>query len=104
MQHLYKKFSQIKAEVTLYHSEKGGRTGPTPEVQFSCPIEFQGNLYDCRMYFESKKGISPGETGVVEIGFLRWDLLEGKLKKNSKFKIWEGGIIGSGVVVAELEN
>jgi len=89
----------IIAKVYLYPTDEGGRQGPTPSNYIGFPLEFEGSYYDCRLLLDDIGSISPGETVEVPIIFLYSELIVPKLKIGSKFRLWERGFKGDGVVL-----
>ncbi|MFO1114439.1 MAG: hypothetical protein U1E28_02045 [Beijerinckiaceae bacterium] len=88
----------IIAVVHFYPSEQGGRKGPTPPRIFRCPLEFEGEKFDCGLHLEEIGAIAPGITATVPITLLFPELLKSRLKVGSQFKLWELGEIADGVV------
>lgn len=86
------------ASVHLYPSDQGGRKGPTPPRIFRCPIEFEGEKFDCGLHLEGIGALAPGVTATVPITLLSPALIKPRLKIGSRFTLWELGEIGEGTV------
>lgn len=89
----------IIAKIYLYPTDEGGRENSTPSNYIGFPFEFEGSYYDCRLLLDDVGSISPGETAEVPIIFLYSELIVHKLKIGSKFRLWERGFKGDGVVL-----
>jgi len=94
----------ILAKVYLYPTDQGGRKSPTPSNYIGFPCYFEGNYYDCRLLLDGIGSISPGDTVDVPIIFLYSEKIMTLLKIGSKFKLWEGGFKGEGVVLKILSK
>jgi len=88
----------IVATVRLFPTEEGGRTGPTPAEGFACPLEFEGQKFDCRLLLDQAGPLSPGTTARVPIAFLIAENIKPRLKVRSRFTLWEMRTIGEGTV------
>ena len=88
----------IVASVRFYPTEDGGRKGSTPPVIFRCPLEFEGEKYDCGLHLEKSGPFAPGMTATVPITFRSPASIKPRLKIGSRFTLWEGGTIAEGVV------
>ncbi len=88
----------IIAEIQLYPTEAGGRSGPTPADKFGCLFEIEGEYFDCRLLLEGVGALSPGQTATVPIMFLRPDLVHGSLTISRRFHLWDGKRIADGQV------
>jgi len=90
----------VMARVRLYTSEEGGRSQPIPAIQFSCPLFFQGEGFDCRLLLDQPGiGLLLGESAVVPIKFLFPEDIMPRLKKGDQFRLWEGKEIAKGEVL-----
>ena len=70
------------------------RTGggkPYAAASFRCPLEFEGEKFDCGLHLEEIGAIAPGITATVPITLLFPELLKSRLKVGSQFKLWELG-------------
>lgn len=56
----------IIATVRFFLPEEGGRRVPTPADLFKCPLEFEGEKFDCGLHLERSGPVKPGETDTVE--------------------------------------
>ena len=88
----------IIASLRFYTTAEGGRTGPTPPDKLGCPLEFQGEFFDCRVLLDDTGPLKPGAKATVPILFLRPDLIKDRLQIGSRFTLWEMGTIAEGVV------
>jgi hypothetical protein len=86
------------ARVTFTRTADGGRSQPTPPGHFSCPLEFRGEFFDCRLDLTSCGPISPGQSVEVPISFLCPELVETRMKVGDSFLLWEGKTIAVGNV------
>lgn len=86
------------ASVHFFPSSRGGRKGPTPTRIFRCPLEFQGEKFDCGLHLEEVGAISPGMTVTVPITLLSPALVKPRLRVGSSFTLWEMGAIAEGKV------
>jgi hypothetical protein len=88
----------IIASIHFYTTEAGGRKVPTPPDQFGCPLEFEGEKFDCRLLLGKVGSLSPGVTANVPVVFLYPELIKPRLKVESRFTLWEMGTIAEGIV------
>lgn len=88
------------ANVTLFPSAEGGRKGATPTRVFGCPLSFEGRFFDCRMLLGSVGALLPGEEKEVPIKMLDFDAVRSMIKNGTRFEIWEGRVIGEGIVMS----
>jgi hypothetical protein len=93
-----KRQSDIIASVRFLPTSQGGRKGPTPRRIFRCPLEFEGEKFDCGLDLESSGPLFPGMTATIPITLLFPKLVKPRLKVGSKFTLWEMGMIAEGVV------
>jgi len=94
----------IIASIRFYPTEQGGRKGSTPPVIFRCPLEFEGEKYDCALHLEKSGPLAPGMTATVPITLLFPGLIKPRLKVGSRFTLWERGTIAEGVVEQLIPN
>jgi hypothetical protein len=93
----------IIADISFLSLEEGGaRKIPivvTKDIPYlSCPLEFKGKYFDCRLLLDDIGTIQLGSHAKnVPIRFLT-RLLEGKLFVGSTFTLWSSGIFANGVV------
>jgi hypothetical protein len=81
----------------FYPTEKGGRKEPTPPGILRCPLEFDGEMFDCGLFLDEGP-LAPGASATVPIKFLFPELIKPRLKVGSRFKLWEMRTIADGVV------
>lgn len=92
----------VLADITMYSIANGGRPVPTPANFFSCPLQVDGKNFDCRLILKNIGSLFPGdEIHKVPILFLDPSAARSVFKEGTKFKIWEFGFIGEGVVVED---
>lgn len=91
-------FIDIIATVNFYSTKIGGRSGPTPDKVFRCPLVINNKMFDCALLLEETGPIAPGDTKTIPIVFIRRDLIKDYLFINSSFKLWELKIIADGVI------
>src|SRR6266851_9608867 len=84
----------IVVTLTFRPTERGGRKGPTPIRIFRCPLEFEGEMFDCFLHLEACGPIAPGMTVTAPVTLLSPDLIKPRLKAVSRFTLWEIGTIG----------
>ena len=89
----------IMAKVFLYLTENGGREGPTPDNRLACPMVIQNEMFDCWLLLDGIGSIAPGDTVVVPIIFTMPEIVLDILNPGDKFQLWEGRIVGEGVVL-----
>ena len=95
----------VMAKVRLYPSEEGGRSKPIPAVQFSCPLFFQGEGFDCRLLLDQAGIALPlGTSVVVPIKFLFPEHIMPRLKRGDQFRLWEGKVIAEGEVLEVIST
>ena len=88
----------IIASVRFYSTEEGGRSVPTSPKLFKCPLEFEGEKFDCGLHLEHSGPFSPGSKATVPITLLFPEFVKPRLIVGSKFTLWEMGTIAEGVV------
>jgi hypothetical protein len=95
----------VMAKVRLYTNEEGGRSKPIPAIQFSCPLFFQGEGFDCRLLLDQAGIDLPlGGNAVVPIKFLFPEHIVPRLKKGDQFRLWEGKEIAVGEVLEVIST
>jgi hypothetical protein len=94
----------IVARIHFYSSEAGGRKGPTATSFFGCPLEFEGEKFDCRLLLEENGPVKPGQTVSVPIAFLYPELVKPRLTAGSRFTLWEMRTIADGIVESVLAD
>jgi hypothetical protein len=88
----------IIASVRFYATNAGGRSGPTPPQIFRCPLEFEGEKFDCGLHLAETGPVAPGTTVTVPITLLFPALIKPRLEVGSQFTLWETKTIAAGVV------
>jgi hypothetical protein len=86
----------VVARVRFYSTEEDGRKGPTRPDTYRCPLEFEGEKFDCGLHLSGP--VAPGETVTVPITFLFPELIKPRLKVGSRFTLWEMRTIAEGVI------
>jgi hypothetical protein len=94
----------IIATVQLYSTDAGGRSGPTPSDIYGCPLEFEGEKFDCRLLLRDVGALLPGTSGRVPVAFLYPESIKPRLKVGSRFTLWELRTIAEGVVEEVLAD
>src|SRR5262249_8450661 len=94
----------VIASVHLFAKDEVGpgdraRQTPTPENRFGCPLEYQGEMFDCWLLLDESGPIAPGGTVTVAIVFLNPSLIKPRLRVSNRFRLWEMGYIGEGEVM-----
>lgn len=91
----------VVVDVTLYTTEEGGRTSPTPPDQFGCIClkepDRSGSNWDCRLVLNGKS-LAPGESRRVGLLLLSGDEAARDLRAAGRFYLWDGRVIGEAVV------
>jgi hypothetical protein len=82
----------------LSFTEDGGRRLATPTTIFKCPLEFEGEKFDCGLHLEETGSLSPGSKATVPVTFLFPELIKPRLSVGSRFTLWETRTIAEGVV------
>ncbi len=65
---------------------------------FKCPLEFEGEKFDCGLHLEESGPLSPGSEATIPITFLFPELVKPRLQVGSRFTLWEMRTIAEGVV------
>jgi hypothetical protein len=86
----------IVARVRFFGTREGGRKGATPPDIYRCPLEFDGEKFDCGLHLNNP--VAPGEAVTVSITFLFPELIKPRLQVGSRFTLWEMRTIAEGVV------
>jgi hypothetical protein len=86
------------ASVRFYPTDEGGREGPTPGRLFRCPLEFEGERFDCGLLLDAIGPLEPGMCASVPVSLLAPQLLKSRLRVGSRFTLWELGTIAEGTV------
>lgn len=90
--------ADIIATIQFYSTEAGGRRGSTPATIFKCPLEFEGEKFDCGLHLKDSGPLAPGAKATVPITFLYPELIKSRLKAGSRFTLWEMRTIAEGIV------
>ena len=94
----------IIAKVSMLPTDQGGKKKSIPPIQFGCPIQLDGEGFDCRLLLDQiGKGLAPGETIIVPIKFLYPELARPRLKLGLRFTLYEIGKIGDGEILEILD-
>src|SRR5437762_2736828 len=88
----------IIASLHFFGTDEGGRNGPTPPKIFRCPLEFDGEKFDCVLHLEETGPLSPGSKATLPITFLFPELIKPRLRIGNEFTLWEMRTIADGVV------
>jgi len=91
----------IVLEVRLRTTAEGGRQTVLEGERYGCPLLVDGDAFDCRLLLAGRK-FELGRTYEVPIKFLTRDLVLPRLYVGKSVQLWEGKIIGDGVVVGIL--
>ena len=94
----------IKARISLYSPDKGGRQGETPNTFFSCIFAIDDNNINCRILLEKTGPLLPGKTYDVPIIFSSPSLVKSKIGLDMKFFLWEGKYIAEGYIIEINQN
>ena len=70
----------IIARIRFYATKDGGRKGPTPTDFYRCPLEFEGEKFDCALHLHTVGSIAPGMLTRVPITLLCPALIKPRLK------------------------
>ncbi len=93
-----KPLSDIVATVELAPPEAGGRASPMPARWFGCVIVVNGRNHDIRLRLAQP--LNAGESRRVGIDFLDPETALSHIQTGTTFGLWEGGIIGQGLIEA----
>src|SRR5882672_2496322 len=91
----------VRAEVSLFATSAGGRSGPTPEVgRYGCPMNLDGEYFDAFFDLAETGPISPGQTVTASMAFLSPELVIPRMAAGKRFSLWEGKMIALGRVLS----
>ena len=93
-----KPLPDIVATIELAPSEAGGRASPMPARWFGCVMAVNGRNHDIRLRLTQP--LNAGESRRVGIDFLDPDIALSHVRVGTIFGLWEGGIVGQGLVEA----
>ena len=83
-------------------AESNPRKGPLRDDivgYFGCPMELSTGKWDCRIRFPDAQGkVDFGQTARAMIPFLNPAMVLPGLRAEDTFKLWENGIIATGIV------
>lgn len=88
----------IIATVELLPLEAGGRASPMPARWFGCVMVVNGRNHDIRLRLVQP--LNAGDARRVGIDFLDPDTALSHIQTGTTFGLWEGGIVGQGLVEA----
>jgi hypothetical protein len=88
----------IRASVTFYSSEQGGRQSPIVRDTHNCIFTIAGQNFDCRLFCKTVIPIRPGDHVVVPIKFLCPDLVLPLLKEEARFTLRESRVLAEGII------
>ena len=83
--------------VTLLPPGAGGRNGQILPRWYGCVMLVQEEGFDVRLRLDS--AFSLGTTRKVGLDFLSHELALRSIKTGTRFRLWEGKVIGSGEVL-----
>jgi hypothetical protein len=90
---------EIVADIQLFESDHGGRKGVTPSDHWGCLLEYEGELYECRVLLSETGPLLPGQGARTPVVFLRPELLAGRMGEGAHFTLREERTVAAGVVV-----
>lgn len=92
----------IIADLQMYETDAGGRKGPALPG-WGCPIMISNDHpwqgWDAILLLRDQP-IAPGESRRMGIHFIFGEDGASAVREAGKFYLWEGGIVGEGIVVA----
>lgn len=91
-----KPLPDIVATIELASPEAGGRVSPMPARWFGCVMVVNGRNHDIRLRLAQP--LNTGETRQVGIDFLDPETALSHVQTGTTFALWEGGIIGQGLI------
>lgn len=97
----------IEAVITFLPTEQGGKSRPFRDEYYHPQIHYAGRDWDVRLKFVEISEVAPGDTVRAYLAFLSPQCQLGKIYKDMKFEIREGGrSVGHGEVtdILELES
>jgi hypothetical protein len=93
-----KPLPDIIATIELAPPEAGGRASAMPARWFGCVMVANGRNHDIRLRLTQP--LNAGESRRVGIDFLDPDTVLSHVQIGTTFGLWEGGIVGQGLVEA----
>jgi hypothetical protein len=88
----------IRATITLFPSDAGGRQKPTPKDWLHCILVMDDKNFDVRLDVTETNGLSPGQTACIPIHFLDSENARPHLGVGKSFLLREGHVIGNGII------
>ena len=92
-----KEMPDAVVSITLLPAGQGGWHGPISAASFGCVLQTDGRSYDVRLRLPS--AFMPGSTQQVGVDFLFRDDALSAISAGTRFRLWEGRVIGSGHVL-----
>ena len=93
-----KPLPDIIATIELSPPGAGGRASPMPARWFGCVMVVNGRNHDIRLRLDQP--LNAGESRRVGIDFLDPETALSHIRAGTTFGLWEGGIVGQGLVEA----
>lgn len=82
-------------DISMLSTAEGGRSGPTPPMQFGCIFELQGDYYDCRLDLSEVGPLSPGQRATVPVAFLHPEDVLPRLRTGDFCSLREARVIAT---------
>ena len=82
--------------ITLLEAERGGRVGPLLPPYFNCVVQVDSENLSVRLGVEEPMRL--GTKRRLPAYFLSPDLARPLLKPGVSFKLWDGHVVGTGLV------
>jgi hypothetical protein len=95
---------EIEAEITFLPSADGGRISALSQGEYRGVLTVGSESFSVRFWVAPDHGISPGESGKFGIQFLAPEAAVPHFTKGVSFTVWEGKVIGHGLVVEVLSH
>lgn len=95
----------IIAEIHMYSTKHGGKKKVIHNIQFGCPLFYQGEGFDCRILLDQVgASLGPGQITRVPIKFLFPELIKSRLTSGDQFTLWDAGIFAEGKVIEVVKD
>ena len=96
----------VLIKVRFLLSKEGGRETNVDGTTFDygCPINIDGQYFDCRFIGNEKKSFNLGEWHDIYIKFLSSELAMPHFTVGKHISLWEGKVIAEGIVVKNLND
>ena len=91
---------QLRAKVSFYTTEAGGRNTPAPSgIGFPCKLLIDSHDSNDAMLLFDRNWVEPGSTTEAKFFFLLGEEVAARFRSAQRFYLWEGGIIAEALVI-----